>query len=81
MSRFTDLIKEHGTIEEFTTSVENAFDDGFCTWEEKENAIKEYRAELSAARLWKCPDCGQIPIAHEKHERCGIVPVKQKSKG
>jgi len=21
--------------------------------------------------LWRCPDCGLIPIAHEKHERCG----------
>ena len=26
--------------------------------------------------LWRCPDCGQIPIAHEKQERCGMRMFK-----
>ena len=49
MSKFTELIKDHGTIEEFITACENAYDDGFVTWEEKETAIKEYALELANA--------------------------------
>ena len=50
MSEYTDLIEEHGSLDEFTTAVENAFDDGLCTWEEKEDAIKKYEHELRAAK-------------------------------
>lgn len=46
MSRYTELIKEHGSLEEFITACENAFDDGLINWEEKERAIEEYRRDL-----------------------------------
>jgi len=49
MNKYTDLIKKHGSLDEFTSAVENTFDDGFCTWEEKEKAIKEYQLELRAS--------------------------------
>jgi len=42
------LIKTHGTLGEFRDAAEKAFNDGFCTWEEKERAIADYSAELES---------------------------------
>jgi len=49
MTIYEDLVEKHGTLEEFVSAVESAFNDGFCSWEEKENAINEYAIELSDA--------------------------------
>ena len=27
------------------------------------------------ATVWRCPDCGEIPI-NDRRERCGVRPVK-----
>ena len=45
-----ELIEKHGTLEEFISSVERAFNDGFCTWTEKESAIIRYAIQLSEAK-------------------------------
>jgi hypothetical protein len=42
------LIKAHGTLAEFRNASEKAFNDGFCTWEEKEKAIRDYKNELDS---------------------------------
>ena len=48
-TKYVELIEKHGSLEEFSSVLEDAFDDGFCTWEEKESARKEYELELLAA--------------------------------
>ena len=48
-TKYVELIEKHGSLEEFSSALEDAFDDGFCTWEEKESARKKYELELCAA--------------------------------
>ena len=45
-TKYVKLIETHGSLDEFTSACEDAFDDGMINWEEKENAIKEYELEL-----------------------------------
>ena len=58
MKTVEELIEEHGTIEEFTSAVESAFNDGFCSWKEKEDAIIAYAIELSNAEVHNTTERG-----------------------
>ena len=51
MSKYKHLIEAHGTLAEFTFAVELAYNDGFCTWGEKEEAIADYKAELELSEV------------------------------
>jgi hypothetical protein len=49
MTEYDDLIRKHGTYNDFLMGLETAFNQGFCTWGEKEEASEKYRIELKEA--------------------------------
>lgn len=57
-NKYTELIEKHGSLDDFISAIETAFDDGLCTWEEKEKTINEYRRELFNAKFSDKPTEG-----------------------